>query len=137
MKAKNEVEKPRRAARKLRERYIAASLEDIAYIHRTLGVTRRFVYMALRFDTNGERSQLIRQMALARGAQLKVVVPEVETWFDANGYMYQRFLNGALLLINKKTGHGVLHFKGEQVWQKDNLLLTDVEAIQARAAALK
>lgn len=123
-----------------KKRYIHIMKEDREFIMKSLGVTERTVLNAIRFDEkrgNSDTAKRIRKLAMSRGGIVMVVNPEIETLFDADNYMRQYFLNGALIELDKKAGTGDVLFKGERAGHYENVSLRDIEEIQAFANALK
>lgn len=57
----------------------------------------------------------IRKAAIEKGGYVVVEVPEVNTWFDHEGTMHQRFANGIELSIKKGTDVGVASRKGKEI----------------------
>ena len=99
-----------------KRRYIHIMKEDREFIMKALGVTERTVFNAIRFDEkrgNTDLAKRIRKLAMERGGIVMVVIPEIETLFDADNYMRQYFPNGALLEISKDDGNAAIYFKGE------------------------
>ena len=125
---------------RVQKRYIHIKKEDREFIMEALDVTERMVFYALRLDNerrDTDTAKRIRKLAMERGGIVMVVVPEVETLFDADGYMRQYFPNGALLEISKDDGSGDLYFKGGRVWHTDCVMWSEIDGIQERARALK
>lgn len=123
-----------------KKRYIHIMKEDREFIMKSLGVTERTVLNAIRFDEkrgNSDTAKRIRKLAMSRGGIVMVVNPEIGTLFDADNYMRQYFPNGALIELDKKAGTGDVLFKGERAGHYENVLLRDIEEIQAFASALK
>lgn len=123
-----------------KKRYIHIMKEDREFIMKSLGVTERTVLNAIRFDEkrgNSDTAKRIRKLAMSRGGIVMVVIPEIETLFDADNYMRQYFPNGALIELDKKAGTGDVLFKGERAGHYENVSLRDIEEIQAFANALK
>lgn len=66
-----------------------------------------------------------------------VEVPEMETLFDADGYMRQYLPNNTMLELNKKTGGCEVFHKGEKVRRYENVEVAEIENIQSWALALR
>lgn len=84
--------------------YVLLSTAEQDHVARLMGVSRMTVYRALRFEGSSETGAKIRKLAYELGGQLVGEAPVEETIHDAEGKMTQRFLNGATLVVNKKTG---------------------------------
>lgn len=119
------------------------------FIHADKGVTAklkaifkcsdRTIRNALTYDENKGNSDLckkIRFTALQYGCHTYTVTKEEECFHDeADGIMWLLYPNGAQLGLNKITGVGEIIYKGDVVAQYDNVKLTDIPAIQAKALA--
>lgn len=102
--------------------------------------SERTIRNALTYDENKGNSGLckkIRFTALQNGCHIYVVTKAFETIHDeVDGIMWQLFENGAQVSMNKLTGKGEILFKGDVVAKYENIQLTDIPKIQARAEAL-
>lgn len=119
------------------------------FIHADKGVTAklkaifkcsdRTIRNALTFDENKGNSALckkIRFTALQYGCHTYTVDKEGECFHDeADRIMWCLYPNGAKVGLNKITGEGEIIYKGEVVARYDNVQLTDIPAIQAKAQA--
>ncbi len=102
--------------------------------------SERTIRNALTFDENKGNSTLckkIRFTALQNGCHTYTVDREGECFHDeADRIMWCLYDNGAKVGLNKITGVGEIFFRGEVVARYDNVQLTDIRKIQARARAL-
>lgn len=119
------------------------------FIHADKGVTAklkaifkcsdRTIRNALTYDENKGNSDLckkIRFTALQYGCHTYTVDKEGECFHDeVDGIMWCLYPNGAQLGLNKITGVGEIIYKGDVVAQYDNVKLTDIPEIQAKALA--
>ena len=122
------------------KKYIHVTKENREGLAMIFGVSDRMVWYALTFDAAKGYSDLakrIRKAALERGGIVMVEVPEVETLFDADGYIRQYLPNGAMLEIGKDDGKCVVLFRGEQVREFVDVALRQIEGIQNWAMALR
>ena len=123
------------------KRYIHIQKADRDFIVKSLKVTERTVFNALSFDEVRGHTELacrIRKLAMDRGGIVMYVSSEMETLFDADGYMRQYFPNGALLEISKSGDGGAsIWFRGEKVWSAPSARCSEIECMQERAAALR
>lgn len=86
-------------------RYIDAPREVRLRVAEELGITESAVNLALNFGRIGGKSKEARTLVLASGeATIMNYLPQCETIHDADGKMTQTFLNGLILIIDKKTG---------------------------------
>ncbi len=91
------------------EKFITATADTRSKIEKVFGVGPQTVWRALRYKGKGtDTERKIRKMALENGGITMVVVPEMETMHDADGYMRQYFPNGAMLEIDKQSGFAVI-----------------------------
>lgn len=121
------------------KRYIHIKKADREFIMKSLKVTERMVYYAIRFATDTDLARRIRKLAMERGGIIMAVIPEAETLYDADGYMRQYLPNDVLLEFEKEAGNGgcdVFH-KGVKVRHYDNVAVRDIPAIQDWAATLR
>lgn len=122
------------------KKYIHIKKEDREFIMKSLGVTERTVFNAIRLGEERRDSDIarrIRKLAIERGGIVMVVMPEIETLHDSDGYMRQYFPNGALLEINKDNGSADIYFKDEHVWHTSVTLVSEIRGLQNHAKALK
>lgn len=61
---------------------------------------------------------------------------EFECFHDSDGIMYQLFPNGAQIELDKTTGRGVIIYKGGTVAEYTDVHISQINAIQERAAAI-
>ncbi|MDE7414370.1 MAG: hypothetical protein K2N05_11385 [Muribaculaceae bacterium] len=119
------------------------------FIHADKGVTAklkaifkcsdRTIRNALTYDENKGNSDLckkIRFTALQYGCHTYTVNKEGECFHDeADRIMWCLYPNGAKVSFDKVTGVGEIFFKGDVVARYDNVQLTDIPEIQAKARA--
>lgn len=119
-------------------KYIHLMKADRDFIAKAFGVSARTVYNATHYEgcTADDTAKRIRKLAMERGGVVMVVVPEMETIHDADGYMRQVFPNGAMLEINKATGAVVLTLEGDKVTEFENVTIDRLQHLQTLAAAL-
>lgn len=121
------------------KKYIHATKEQREKLMKIFGCTDRTVRNALTFDCSKGNSNLakrIRHTAKIAGCHTYVVTEEFECFHDADGIMYQLFPNGVQIELSKVTGIGEIIYKGKAVARFDHVQLTDIPAIQQRAAAI-
>lgn len=124
------------------KKYIHIQKEDREFIAKAFGISERSVFNAIRFDDrrgDTDLSKKVRKLAMARGGIVMVVAPEVETLFDADGYMRQYLPNDVLLEFGKTEetkGCNVYHH-GVLVRHEDDPMVSDVKNIQSWALALR
>lgn len=120
------------------KRYILIKKADREFIMKSLKVTERMVYYAIRFATDTDLARRIRKLAMERGGIIMVESPEIECLHDADDYMRQYLPNEVLLEFSKKQDGGcdVFH-KGVKVRHYDNVAVRDIPAIQDWAATLR
>lgn len=122
------------------ERKIEVGTEIRRKISKMFGVTSKTVSNALTYaGTRGESdtAKRIRKVALENGGRRMVYCPECETLFDSEGNLKQTFPNGAVLVINKQSGVGVVSFRGKDVAKYGSVMVSDLEGIQKEAAGLR
>ena len=91
------------------EKFITATAETRSKIEKVFKVGPQTVWRALRYKGKGtDTERRIRKMAIECGGIVMVVVPEMETMYDADGYMRQYFPNGAMLEIDKTSGFAAI-----------------------------
>lgn len=119
------------------KRQIEVSKEVRENIEKVFGCSRMSVWRALNYADDSEKSKRIRVYAVKNGGTVLVTAPECETIHDANGYMRQRFNNGALIEIDKNSGHADVYDRfGRKMQQHDNVGIQQLYTIQEFAAAL-
>ena len=122
------------------KKYIHIKKEDREFIMRAFGISEKSVFNAIRFDDRRGDTALakkVRKLAMDRGGIVMVEVPEMETLFDADGYMRQYLPNNTMLELNKKTGDCEVFHKGEKVRRYENVEVAEIENIQSWALALR
>lgn len=122
------------------KKYIHIKKEDREFIAKAFGISERSVFNAIRFDDRRGDTDLakkVRKLAMDRGGIVMVEVPEMETLFDADGYMRQYLPNNTMLELNKKTGGCEVFHKGEKVRRYENVEVAEIENIQSMALALR
>lgn len=91
---------------------------------------------ALRFARSGDRSKEIRALVLATGeATVMNYLPQCETIHDAEGKMIQTFLNGLVLIIDKRSGYYRVYeedrqMEGEELLKGKVHLFPDLYRVQ-------
>ena len=122
------------------KKYIHVTKENREGLARIFDVTDRMVWYALSFDAAKgwtDLAQRIRKAALERGGIVMVECAEVETLFDADGYIRQYMPNGAMLEISKENGNGVVLYRGERVKEFENLQFREIGRLQDWAMGLR
>lgn len=122
------------------KKYIHIKKEDREFIMKAFGVTERTVYNAIRFDEkrgNTELAKRIRKLAMERGGIVMTVIPDVETLYDADGYMRQYLPNDVLLEFSRENGGCDVFHKGMKVRHYENVLVKDIPEIQNWASTLR
>jgi len=94
------------------------------------------VYKALSFGTNSDLARKIRTVALEKGGQIILTIPEYETIHDAKGMMSQIFPNGAKIEVNKNTGDTVVIHKDKVRAKVHNISIRQLYALQEFAAGI-
>lgn len=115
------------------KKYIDVTKEVRQKAMKTFDVSEKTVMNALRFDSKrGETATAvrIRSFALQNGGVRMVVNKEVETIFDADGYMRQYFPNKAVIEVDKKTGDATLFWNGEKMVSFDNIKVKELATLQ-------
>ena len=119
------------------KKYIHVTRKDRQFLAKAFGVSDVTIWKALRYEQDTETIRKIQKLAKDRGGIVMAVVPEVETFWDCDGYLRQYLQNGALVEINKKDGSGDVIFKGNNVRHWENLHFRDIEGIQSWAMTLR
>ena len=125
---------------KAMKRYIHIKKEDREFIMKSFGITEQSVMNALNFDAkrgNSDTAKRVRRLAMARGGIMMVEVPELETLFDADGYIRQYLPGDVLIELSKTDSSCVVFKKGVRVNSYKDVMLSDIPGIQAYAAGLK
>ena len=112
------------------EKYIAVTKETREYLRKLFKTTRK---RALYFENDTPFSKRIRKAAQERGGILMAVCPMMETMHDADGYMRQYFPNGVMVECNKETGRVEIIKDGKAVEGFDNVSMSQIFEIQAKA----
>lgn len=123
------------------KKYIHIKKEDREFIMKAFGVTERTVYNAIRFDGkrgNTELARRIRKLAMERGGIVMTVMQDIETLYDADGYMRQYLPNGVLLEFSLVDGSCDVFHKGVKVRHyKEVGDIKNIPEIQNWASALR
>lgn len=119
------------------KKYIELKRDDREFLSKAFGITSRMVYSALHYESDSDLAKRVRKLAMSRGGVVMVEAPEVDTLFDADGYMRQRLENGVELLFDLKEGSCVVLHRGERVRRYDHVLVCDIRGIQDWASALR
>ena len=122
------------------ERKIEVGTEIRRKICKMFGVTSKTVSNALTYaGTRGESdtAKRIRKVALENGGRRMVYCPECETLFDSEGNLRQTFPNGAVLLLDKRSGTGIVTFNGKEIVKYGRVMMSELEDIQKEAARLR
>lgn len=123
------------------KKYIHVTKEVRQELAKVFKVGDRAVWNALNYDKERgetERAKRIRTFALQKGGIVMVTKPEVETLHDSDDYMRQYFPNGVELEFSKKDDAGCdVLYKGEVVRHYDNVMVSDIAAIQKYASELR
>lgn len=117
-------------------KYIDVTKENREFIAKAFGITERMVVVSLEFKRDSPLAKKIRTLAIQRGGITMNSLPEMETIHDADGYMRQRFPNGAMLECNKETSQVELFKDGRLIERWDNVKIDQLPAIQKRAQCL-
>jgi hypothetical protein len=119
------------------KKQIEVSKEVRENIEKVFNCSRMSVWRALNYADDSEKSKRIRVYAVKNGGVVLVTAPECETIHDTNGYMRQWFANGALVEIDKNSGHADVYDRfGRKMQQHDNVTIPQLYTIQEFAAAL-
>lgn len=121
------------------EKYIHIQKTDRDFIAKAFKVTDRTIFNATHFEDINEGNDLMRKirfLALQRGGIVMVKAPEWEVLHDADGYM--RYYNGDVLLeFSKKEPVCDVYKRGEKVRHYDNVMISDIQAIQDWSKTLR
>lgn len=123
-------------------RTIKVSNENKAKLAKFFNCTERMVYKALCFESETELARKIRYVARRdMGGWVEAAVPEDEIFYDTKEsgehVMRQYFNNGAVLEVSMTTGEGVVSFKGSPRYRYEEVLVSDIPAIQNYARNLR
>lgn len=122
------------------KKYIHIQKENREFIAKAFGISERSVFNAIRFDDRRGGTDLakkVRKLAMDRGGIVMVEVPEMETLFDADGYMRQYLPNNTLLEFSFEDGGCEVFHKGKKVRRYENVVVSDIKNIQSWALALR
>lgn len=114
------------------KKYIHMKKEDREFIATALKITERTIFNATHYTDINEGSELskkIRTLALQRGGIVMVEAPEIETLYDADGYMRQ-YIGDVLLEFSKTEPVCDVYKKGVKVRHYDNVMTSDIQGIQ-------
>jgi hypothetical protein bfra3_16293 len=122
------------------KRYIHIKKEDRIFLAEAFKITEKSVFNALTYDAkrgNTELAKRVRKLAMDRGGIIMVEAPELETLFDADGYIRQYLPGDVLIELSKTDSSCVVFKKGVRVNSYKDVMLSDIPGIQAYAAGLK
>lgn len=119
------------------KRFISVSKQDVDFICKSFDITGRMVRYALTYASDTDLARRIRRLALDRGCRVTVVLPEMETWHDADGIMTHWFPNGALVKVDKRNGVAWIEFNGKIVKRYEKVMCDALDGIQSEAAGLR
>lgn len=122
----------------MKKKFISADKEAFGKLKAIFRCSDRMIRNALSFDENKGNSDLakrIRQAAKINGCHTYLVVDEMECFFDSDGTMHNLCPNGAQIEISKETGKGIIIYKGDVVAEYDQVMVSQIPSIQARAMA--
>lgn len=120
------------------KKHIATTAADREYLRKVFNLKGdRTIHNACSFkDEDNDLHKRIRRAALEHGAVIAVTAPIFETIHDADGKMHQFFVNGARIEADKRTGNVAIIHRKRIVAVYENVKVSDLSAIQERAAAL-
>ncbi|WP_314125944.1 hypothetical protein [Segatella maculosa] len=122
------------------KRYIHIKKEDREFIMKAFKITEKSLLNAISFDEtrgNSDTAKRVRRLAMERGGIIMREVPELETLFDADGYIRQYLPGDVLIELSKTDSSCVVFKKGVRVNSYKDVMLSDIPGIQAYAAGLK
>lgn len=103
-------------------------------IRKTFKVTDVAIWYALNYDEKrgqSDTAKRIRQYAKMNGGVDIMVAEKSDTViFDSDGSFHQYFPNGAMIVINKRTGDATISWKGAPVLTFGNIKVREVERLQ-------
>lgn len=120
------------------KKFISADKEAFAKLKHIFKCSDRTIRNALSFDEKrgvSNRAKRIRHAAKTIGCHTYIVADEVECFFDWDGTMHNLCPNGAQIEISKETGKGVIIYKGNVVAEYEQVMVSQIPSIQARAMA--
>ena len=103
---------------------------------KTFKTTRKSVWSALSYKENSDMCRRIRKAAIEKGGVRVVLLPQMETFHDADGYMRQYFPHDVLIEVSKNTGDADLMQRGEVQESWKNITIAQLGEIQRKAASL-
>jgi hypothetical protein len=116
---------------------IDVSAEVREGIRKTFKVTDAAIWYALNYDEKrgqSDTAKRIRQYAKKNGGVDIMVAEKSDTAiFDSDGSFHQYFSNGAMIVINKRTGNATISWKGEPVLTFEDIKIRQVERLQTLA----
>ena len=116
---------------------IDVSAEVREGIRKTFKVTDAAIWYALNYDEKrgqSDTAKRIRQYAKMNGGVDIIVAEKSDTViFDSDGSFHQYFSNGAMIVINKRTGNATISWKGEPVLTFEDIKIRQVERLQTLA----
>lgn len=120
------------------KKHITTTAADRAYLRKVFNLKGdRTIHNACSFkDEENDLHKRIRRAALEHGAVISLTAPIFETIHDADGMMIQTFANGARIEADKHTGNVAIIYRGALINVYENVKVSDLAAIQERAAAL-
>ena len=106
------------------------------------GCTKRSVYSALCYSSESEKAERIRHIARRdMGGWIEAAVPEEEMFYDVTEdgrhVMRQYYGNGAVLEVSMDDGTGRVMYKGKTLVTVENVMVSDMPAMQETARSLK
>lgn len=106
-------------------------------IRKTFKVTDVAIWYALSYDEKrgqSDTAKRIRQYAKMNGGVDIMVTEKSDTViFDSDGSFHQYFPNGAMIVINKRTGNATISWKGKPVLTFEDIKIRQVERLQTLA----
>ena len=129
-------------AKKRSARTIKVSNENKAKLAKMFNCTDRMVYKALCFECQTLLARKIQYVARKdMGGWVEAAVPEDEIFYDTmdsgERFMRQYFNNGAVLEVSMDNGQGRVMYKGKTLVTVENVMVSDMPAMQETARSLK
>lgn len=121
------------------KKYIHVTKEVREHLMKSFGVSGVMVWKALTFESESDLANKIRKAAFGNFGILMTKSAAVETLHDSDDYIRQYLPNDVLLEFSKKksdSGCDVYH-KGVKVRHYDQVLVSDIPAIQSWASTLR
>lgn len=122
----------------MKQKFISADKDAFAKLKTIFNCSDKMIRNALSFNKekgNSDLAKRIRHTAKILGCHTYVVVDEMECFFDSDGTMHQLCPNGAQIEVSKETGKGVIIYKGDVVAEYNQVMVSQIPSIQARAMA--